>query len=133
MKQILFTYLSALVAFVGIDLLWLGFIAKGVYQKQLGAFLSSSPNWFAAIFFYSLYAVGIVIFAVNPGLEKSQPMQAVIYGALFGFFAYMTYELTNLSVIKDWPAGIVVIDILWGACLTGLVAGIAYYVGSALK
>jgi len=49
-------------------------------------------------------------------------MHALIYGALFGFFTYMTYELTNYAVIRDWPLPIVFIDIAWGSALGACVS-----------
>jgi len=127
MKTYLLSYLFTFASFLLIDLLWLGVIAKPIYQKLLGNFLSSQVNWPAAMIFYAFYVVGIFIFAVVPAAEKNSVSQSLITGALFGFFAYMTYELTNYSTMNGWPWQIVVIDIIWGAVLTSIVALIGYY------
>ena len=126
--QILYTYLLTLPVFFAIDLLWLGVIGKGLYDKYLGTFLADSPNWTAAGIFYAAYIFGIIYFAVLPAVESGNVKDAVIKGALFGGLAYATYELTNLAVLKDWPAGIVYIDIAWGVVLTSSVAAASFYI-----
>jgi uncharacterized membrane protein len=103
-------------------------VATKFYQSQIG-FLLGPVNWAAAIIFYLLYIVGIIIFAVNPALEAGSLGKAVVLGALFGFFAYATYDLTNLSTIKDWPVLVTVVDLIWGTVLTSSVAGVSYYLG----
>ena len=102
---------------------------QGVYQKNLSFILSPQVNWPAAILFYLLYIAGILIFAVVPALAKNSWQHAMLYGAMFGFFTYMTYELTNLALLKDWPLNIVVVDIIWGVVLCTAVASIGYLIG----
>ena len=117
-----------MLVFFAIDLLWLGVIGKNIYQKYLGHLLGD-VNWGAALIFYLLFIVGIFIFSIIPGLEKDSVSHALIYGVLFGFFTYATYDLTNLATLKDWPLQIVFIDILWGVVLTGSVATAGFYIG----
>lgn len=124
--QFVYTYLLTIPVFFIIDLVWLGLVANKFYQSQLG-YLLGPVNWTAAIIFYLLYIVGIVVFAVNPALVAGSLGKAVILGALFGFLAYATYDLTNLATIKDWPVLVTVVDLIWGAVLTGSVAAISYY------
>jgi uncharacterized membrane protein len=119
-------YLLTIPIFFSIDLLWLGVVAKDFYSKNLVHLLSPQVNWPAAITFYLIYIAGILIFAVLPGLEKNSLGKASLLGALFGFFTYMTYELTNLALIKNWPFKIVVIDILWGMFLCLSVSAISF-------
>ncbi|WP_297086050.1 DUF2177 family protein [uncultured Draconibacterium sp.] len=126
-KTVLFSYLLTLVAFLAIDLLWLGIVAKNLYHKYLGSFLSEQVNWTAAIIFYLLFVAGILIFAVVPALNKQSVQHALIMGALFGFFTYATYDLTNLATLKGWPLPIVIIDITWGTVLSASVAFCGYY------
>lgn len=121
-------YLLTVPIFFGIDLLWLGVIAKNFYRSDLGHLLRPQTNWPAAITFYLLYIVGILIFAVLPGLEKNSLGKTACLGALFGFFTYMTYELTNLALIKDWPSRIVFIDIIWGIVLCSSVSSLSYII-----
>jgi uncharacterized membrane protein len=118
-------YLIAVPVFFVIDLLWLGIVAKGIYQKYLGHLLKD-PNWPVAVVFYLLFIVGMVIFAISPALEKQSLMYALGFGALFGFFTYMTYDLTNWATLKDWPWQIVFIDTLWGTVLSASVSTVTY-------
>lgn len=126
-KLLLSYFLTALV-FFAIDLLWLGLIAKGLYNKYLGSFLAEQVNWTAALIFYFLFIIGIFIFAILPAVEKNSLQYALIYGALFGFFTYATYDLTNLATLKNWPTTIVFIDMAWGAVLSGSVAIAGFFI-----
>ncbi len=129
----LLTYLLTVPVFFAIDMVWLGVVAKGLYQKELGKFLSEKPNWTAAIVFYLLYIVGIIILAVAPAVEKQSLLRAVFLGGVFGGLAYATYDLTNLATLKNWPIKIVIIDIIWGVILTASVAGISYTIANWLR
>lgn len=106
------------------DLIWLGFIARDIYQQYLGAWLAPETNWLAAVIFYFIYIIGILYFAVfNEAKAVRIPKQAAIRGAALGFLCYATYEFTNWAVISNWPAGIVWIDLAWGTALTAICAG----------
>jgi uncharacterized membrane protein len=122
-------FLLTVPIFFAVDIVWLGFLGKPFYQKYLGHLMAEKVNWTAAIIFYFLFIVGILIFAVYPALRVDKVSYAIGYGALFGFFTYMTYELTNLAVLKDWPWQIVPIDILWGVVLCTLVSLGSFYIG----
>ena len=115
-----------------IDLIWLGVVAKGFYQKNLKYILSPNVNWTAAIIFYLVYIAGILIFAVLPAVAKDSLRHAAVWGALFGFFTYATYDLTNLALLKDWPIIIVIVDILWGVVLCSAVATLSFFVAKWL-
>jgi uncharacterized membrane protein len=110
---------------------WLGVIAKGFYQEKLVSFLGP-VNWTAAIIFYLIFIVGILVFAVAPALESQSVMKALVLGALFGFFTYATYDFTNLATLKDWPVIVVFVDVLWGMVLSGCVATVSYLIGKSL-
>lgn len=128
MKSILISYVLTIIVFLIIDLAWLGFIAKDLYKKYLGGFLSDQVNWTAAIIFYFIYVVGISVFAIYPSVNKDSALSAILLGGLFGLFAYATYDLTNLATLKGWPLTIVFIDIAWGAFLTAAVSLSGYYI-----
>lgn len=115
-------YALTIPVFFIIDILWLGVVAKNFYHRQLGFILSPQVNWAAAVVFYLIYITGILFFAVRPAVNNNSWGQAAVLGALFGFFTYATYDLTNLATIKNWPLIIVAVDILWGVCLCTLVA-----------
>jgi uncharacterized membrane protein len=71
-------YLLTVPLFLIIDLIWLGVVAKGFYQKNLKYILSPNVNWTAAIIFYLIYIVGILIFAVVPAVTKDSLRYAVL-------------------------------------------------------
>lgn len=122
-------YLLTVPVFFAIDLIWLGVVAKNFYQNNLSAFLSPSVNWPAALAFYFMYIAGIILFAVKPGLDAQSIGKAALWGALFGFFTYATYDLTNLATLRDWPLKVVFVDIAWGTLLCTLVASGSYLLG----
>ena len=126
--KLLISYLLTTIVFFAVDMTWLGFLAKDIYKKYLGGFLSDKINWPAAIIFYLLFIIGIFYFAILPAVEKNSLTKAIISGALFGFFTYATYDLTNLATLKNWPLPIVFIDIVWGAVLTCIVSIAGFYI-----
>jgi uncharacterized membrane protein len=126
-------YLAFLVALVSIDLVWLLGIAKNVYRDEMGSLMATDPKLLAGLAFYVLYALGALIFVVIPALSKQSLSHALLYGALFGFFCYMTYDLTNLAVIRDFPSRLAFIDIAWGSLVTAGVSGLIYKLGEWAK
>ena len=126
MLKYIAAYVATLIVMLGLDLVWLGVVAKKMYANALGSLLADAPNIPAAVVFYLLYPLGVVIFVVAPSLAGSWT-QALLRGALFGFFAYMTYDFTNLALIRGWPSSIVAADIAWGIVLTALVATAGHF------
>ena len=126
-------YLLTVPLFFAVDILWLGVLARGFYQDQLQRFLAPQVNWAAAGVFYLLYIGGILLFAVSPALEAGSVARAAALGALFGFFTYATYDLTNLATLDRWPIKVVFVDIAWGSVLCATVAVGAYMIGKKLS
>ena len=126
-------YLSFLIALVAIDLVWLLGVAKNLYREQMGDLMASEPKLAAGLAFYLLYALGVCIFVILPALSKQSLIYALQYGALFGFFCYMTYDVTNLAVIRNFPTQLAFIDIAWGSLVTAVCSGLAYWVGNRLS
>ncbi|MDD3452716.1 MAG: DUF2177 family protein [Bacilli bacterium] len=126
-------YFIALIVFVLIDGIWLLFISKNLYQKELGYLLSSNPNIIAAIIFYLLFLVGLIYFVINPGIKEDDIIKIVISGAFFGLITYATYDLTNLATIKNWPLKITIIDLIWGTTLSSVVSVLTYYIYKFIK
>lgn len=124
-------YLISVPVFFIIDMIWLGVVAKSFYQSRLGHLLGD-VNWTAAIIFYFIFLAGLVFFAIYPAAQAGAWQTALLYGALFGFFTYATYDLTNLATLKDWPLSVVIVDIIWGTVLGGTVATVTYYIHSLL-
>jgi len=125
-------YLIALPVFFAIDMVWLGLVAKGFYRRQIGSLMRSPVNWVAAIVFYLLFILGLVVFVVAPAMDHESWVRALLYGALFGFIAYATYDLTNLATLRNWPLLVTVVDLIWGAALAASVSVITYAIGTSL-
>jgi uncharacterized membrane protein len=132
MLKFLGTYCSFLIFLIAIDMTWLLVIAKKLYQSEMGDLMASEPKLVAGIAFYVLYAIGVGIFVLIPALSKQSWFDAVLYGALFGFFCYMTYDLTNLVVIRNFPTQLAFIDMAWGTFATAVASGFAYWVSNKI-
>ena len=127
--RVLKLYLVSLAAFFAIDMLWLGLVARSFYRQYLGFLMAPSPNWFVAIIFYLLFVVGILVFVVLPGLGANSLKTTLTRAALFGLITYATYDLTNLATLKDWPALLSIVDMLWGTFLSVSVSFVGFIVG----
>lgn len=126
-------YCCTLLAFFAIDMVWLALIARGFYQKHLGFLLRSNPNWSAAVVFYLLFVLGLLVFVILPSLESGSTKMVLILGALFGLITYATYDLTNLATVKDWPLVVTVVDLLWGGILATSVSYLGFLAGKWLR
>ena len=126
-------YFATLVVFLGLDALWLGVVARSFYAAQLGHLMRDSVNFVAAGGFYLAYVVGIVVFAVAPALADGSWKHAALYGALFGLLAYGTYDMTNLATLRNWPLTMSLVDMAWGAVLTGVSATCGFLLTRAIS
>lgn len=133
MKTAIVAYLAAFISFLVIDYVWLAHVARNFYRDRLGELMLDKPNLGVAAAFYLLYMVAIVIFAVNPALEKQQWQTALLYGGLLGLVAYGTYDITNLATLKNWPVAVSIVDMIWGTVLTATVATVSYLVANLVK
>jgi uncharacterized membrane protein len=122
-------YAATMLVFFLIDLVWLSLVARGFYQKQLGFLMSPSPNWLAAILFYLLFVVGLLVFVVVPGLDAGSLKVTLLRAALFGLITYATYDLTNLATVKNWPLLITIVDLGWGTALSVIVSLLSFLIG----
>ena len=122
-------YLAALAAFMVIDMTWLGIVARGFYRQQMGALMSPSVNWPAAILFYLLFIAGLLVFVVVPGLQGGSLSRALLASAFFGLVTYATYDLTNLATLRDWPWVMTIVDLLWGVVLSTAVTWVSFIAG----
>lgn len=125
------TFLVAFAVFMVIDLIWLGVIAAPFYRNQIGFFMAKNVNWAAAVLFYIIFIVGMVVFVIQPALTAQSITSAILLGALFGLVTYATYDLTNLATLEGWPLTLVVVDIIWGTTLSVLVSTITYILMNA--
>ena len=114
-------------------MIWLLGIAKAMYQEEMGDLMAGEPKLLAGLAFYVLYAIGVCIFVIVPALSKQSWFDVILYGALFGFFCYMTYDLTSLAVVRNFPMRLAFIDIAWGTFVTAVLSGFVYWVGKKIS
>ena len=126
-------YFSTLLVFFAVDMVWLGLVARTFYSKYLGYLMAPSVNWLAAILFYLMFIVGILVFVVLPGLKSGSMRDPLLRAALFGLITYATYDLTNLATLKDWPLVLSVVDMAWGTVLTVIVSYAGLSIGRRLQ
>ncbi len=119
-------YAVAVVTFFVIDLFWLGVVARSFYKNQMGHLLRADVNWAAAIVFYLIFVVGIVVLAVLPAIERQSLGHAIALGALLGLVTYAAYDLTNLATLEGFPFTVVLVDMVWGTVLCGSVSAVTY-------
>jgi uncharacterized membrane protein len=122
MREAIIAYIFAILVMAGLDFVWLSLTADPIYHRALGAVMAEKANMTAAAAFYIIYLVGVVVFAIMPALESGDWRSALIRGALFGFFTYATYDLTNLATLKVWSLKVSLIDMAWGTFVTGTAA-----------
>jgi uncharacterized membrane protein len=122
----------AAVIFLAIDLVWLGWLGRGLYQAEIGPLLRQLFNLPAAGAFYVLYVTGLMMMVIWPAFQAQSVSQALLRGALLGLIAYGTYDLTNLAVMKGFTTKIAIIDMIWGTVLTGAVCALTVLVGTKL-
>ena len=126
-------YFVTLAAFLAIDAVWLALVARTFYRKYLDWLMAANPNWIAALAFYLLFVVGVLVFVVVPGVEDGSLRTTLLKGALFGLIAYGTYDLTNQATVKNWPLTITAVDMVWGTALSVAVSYIGFVAGKWLS
>jgi len=125
-------YLISFPTLLIVDAFWLGVIAPKFYKSHIGFLMSETPNLVAALMFYLLYIVGLIVFVIQPGLDKNSLLNVSLMGALFGLVCYATYDLTNLATVKNWPVIVTVVDLIWGTVLSATISGVVYTIASKL-
>jgi uncharacterized membrane protein len=125
-------YGVALAVFVAADMVWLGTMASRLYRPTLGDIAVAGVNLPPAMLFYAIYPIGLLIFAVQPALKSGSISTAAIYGALFGFFTYATYDLTNQATLRNWTLQLTLVDVAWGIILGAISASISVWLMTKL-
>lgn len=132
MKMLISSFLFASIIFLIIDILWLSYSVKVFYRPQLGSLLLDKPILWAAIVFYLIYMLGILIIIIQPALEKESIFHAFWTGFIFGIVAYGTYNFTNMATVKNWSAYVVFVDTTWGGLLTGSSSAMGIFLSKKL-
>jgi uncharacterized membrane protein len=115
---------------IALDAVWILGFALEFYRSQLGSVLADGVIWPAALAFYVFFVIALIVFVLEPALKVKSLKRAVLLGALFGFSAYMTYDLTNLATSAGWSVLVAVMDIAWGTLLTAIVSALSYLIAT---
>lgn len=128
LTKFVFLYVTCLVVFLVVDLLWLYWMVGSFYRQRLDHLLAQNPMFLPAFLFYLLFVLGNVVFVVQPSLSSVSPTSVFLRGALYGLVTYGTYDLTNHATMTDWPLSVTVVDMIWGMVLSSVVG----YAGFAM-
>ncbi|WP_296815150.1 DUF2177 family protein [Brevundimonas sp.] len=118
-------YLSFALAFGALDFVWLSQMAPRVYRPAIGEIMADQVRWGPALAFYLIYVLGVTLLVVMPALRDGGVMRAAWTGALFGFVAYATYDLTNQATLRVWPTHLSLTDMAWGTVATAVASIVA--------
>jgi uncharacterized membrane protein len=129
--QFLKLYGAGVVVCFGLDLLWLGVVAKGFYQRQIGHLMRPDIQWVPGVLFYLIYVAALVVFVVQPALERQSLIRAAAMGAFFGLAAYAAFDLTCLALFKDFPVRAAIVDLVWGSALSATTCTAAFLAARA--
>jgi uncharacterized membrane protein len=123
---------------LALDYVWLGIFASNLYKKELGPFLRMSGTslqpiiWAAAVVYVAIPA-GIILFVLPRISTDNLTGSALLWGALYGIVVYTVYDMTNYSLVRDWPLRVALIDICWGGLLNAIGAVAAAWLDRWLK
>ena len=125
-------FLSSFITFLILDFIWLGFVAKDFYARQLSLYLTDNVIWSSALIFYIIFNIGLLIFVIMPSIEKNSYLTLVLYAILYGLVTFATYDLTNLATVKEWPLIVSLIDMTWGMFVAFSSASVAFFANKYL-
>ncbi len=125
-------YVATLLILLGLDALFLAKIAGPMFRQALGDTMLEQFRAAPALLFYALFPVGLMLFVSLPAAPGSWPRVA-LYGALFGFFTYGTYEFTNYATLRPWTLRLLLTDLTWGAIVSAVSAAGGLYIGDAVS
>ena len=127
MLKFVAAYIGAGLTFAVIDAVWLTTMTDRLYRPVLGPILREKPDMTAAVLFYLISIAGTVFLAIAPALKEGNWARAAVNGAVLGFVAYATYDLTNQATLAGWQARLTVLDLIWGTVLTTASATAGYF------
>ena len=133
MRQYLIHYGIVLAIFLAIDFAWLSTAGRTIYVSEIGSMLRDRPNFAVAFLFYALFALGLLVFVIEPAVPVGLSKQVLILGGFFGLVAYATYDLTNLATLKGFTMRIAIIDMVWGTALSAGVTALSLTAFKLLK
>jgi uncharacterized membrane protein len=133
MISMLKLYGAGLLLCFGLDLIWLGVVARDFMQRQIGFLMRSDIQWVPGVAFYLIYVAALLVFVVSPGIERGSLSRVVVLGAFFGLAAYAAFDLTCLALFRDYPVKAALVDLAWGSFLTMTVSTALYLLAPVLR
>jgi len=124
MKVWLTGYGAALLVVGVLDALWLGFLARDFYKRELGDLMTDSVRLVPAAAFYFGFPVGLVTLALSP--LPATLGEAVFRSALLGLVAYGVYDMTNLATLRGWSVKLSLADMAWGTFVAAAAGAAAW-------
>ncbi len=126
------TYIATFVVFLALDSIWISLFAAPLYRSTLTVAMVVTPRVAPAFIFYFVYIAGILVFVIPKEEGWQTFQQTFMFGALFGLFAYATFDLTSLAIIQAWTSWLAFTDIAWGVLVTGIAAATGDWIGGLL-
>lgn len=112
--------------FLGADFGWLSLMGERLYRPAIGPLMADKLNGAAAVAFYLVYLLGVLMLAISPALKAGSWRVAAVNGLVLGLVAYGTYDLTNQATLKLWATRLTLADMAWGGGLTAVAATLGY-------
>ncbi len=125
-------YIGSGVAFAAVDFVWLTTMTDRLYKPVIGPIMAPKVDMTAAVAFYLIMIGGIVFLAIAPALKEGAWTRAALNGAVLGFVAYATYDLTNQATLAAWDVKLTILDLIWGTLLTTVAASAGYFAATAV-
>lgn len=101
-------------------------MADRLYRPVVGDMLATEFKLAAAIVFYLTYPAGLVFLAVRPAFREGALAVAILSGAVLGFIAYTTYDLTNQATLMRGATTLTIADLCWGTFFSAIASGAGY-------
>ena len=121
------SYILWILTLLILDGVMIWWVILPTFRKYIPTYLNTDMNFPAAIAFYLFYILILLFLVVLPWVELKMTLRDILEkSALFGFWAYMTYELTSMSVMKGWNWNMVALDTTWGTVLTMIIGWIMF-------
>jgi uncharacterized membrane protein len=126
-------FLTLIPVIVIIDYIWLARIMSTFYRTELDHLVRKqgdalAPILWAAGIVYICIPLGIVLFVLPRVSQENILLSSLSWGFIFGIVLYGVYDMTNQSLLRNWPLKVTFVDILWG----GSLCAFSSYIGALL-
>lgn len=109
-------YAIALIVMLALDFAWLSATGNTLYRPNMQSLIREKVNLLPAVGFYALFAFAVAYLIVLPAVSSGtiNVVDLSLRAGVLGLACYATYSLTGLSIIRDWPLNVSLIDMAWG-------------------